>query len=558
MIQNLKSLDDWLSNPKVGEDLKAELRMLSDAEIQEAMGQELKFGTSGLRGIMGAGNGRMNIHTVAKVSQGLSQYLHSLGRAKNICIAYDCRHMSLRFAECAAMVFCANGFTVHMFAELQPTPVLSFAIRRLKAEAGIVITASHNPREYNGYKVYTQYGGQITDQEATAILEEINRCDLFESPRFMPLREAVKEGRLQYISDELLQQYEKCELSLIQDPILLQKAANKLHLIYTPLYGTGCRLVPSVLKRAGFSVSLVEEQQGPSGDFATTPYPNPEALAVYALAQKQAETETDLLLATDPDCDRFGVMARSNDGTFQLLSGNQQAVLICYYLLEHLQQQTPPTGYIYSSNVSTGLLRCLAEQYGVKFEETLTGFKYIAEKVEIRSSSKDRLIFAMEESNGCQVGEFIRDKDGVTGCLLISEVALYYKQNGVTLWEGLEEIYKRFGYYLTETLAFTLDGAAGRIRQHIITEKLRSSWPELLTELDVIECRDYLKGYDELPKSNLLKFYCRNGSWLAIRPSGTEPKLKIYLEAVGEDRFSTEAYLAKMKMQIKTIISSIV
>ena len=551
----LKTIEDWLSCPKVSEALKRELRSLSEEDLLDAMKQELRFGTSGLRGLMGAGNNRMNFHTVAKATQGLSQYLRKTGREPVICVAYDSRGMSRRFAECAAMVLCANGLTVRLFDEIQPTPVLSYAIRELRAGAGIVITASHNPREYNGYKVYTEYGGQITDQEARDILDEIRLCDLFDSPLFMELTEARKNGLLSSIPDALLGRYYAQVLGLSQEPELLRQKAGGYPLLYTPLYGAGKAAVCAVLKQAGFHLELVAAQAGPDGNFETTPYPNPEIPAVYELAKKTAKPDQQLILATDPDGDRFGVMARKKDGEFALLSGNQQAVLICHYLLEHKKKAGDLKGYVYSSNVSSALLRRLAEGYGVCFEETLTGFKYIAERVEARQGNpEERLIFAMEESNGCMAGDFLRDKDGTIGCFLIAEAALYYWQSGISLWEALEKIYQRWGYHLAQTLAIAMPGPAGTQRQREMMERLRLNWPVLLGGLNVKEYRDYSLGLDGLPKTDLLKFILADGSWLALRPSGTEAKLKVYLEAVGATRSMAENRLAEMRTVVERII----
>ena len=470
MANRVKSLDEWINSAKVSAALKDELRALKGEELKSAMESELRFGTSGLRGLMGAGNNRMNFHTVAKATQGLSQYLLHRCGAATVCVAYDTRKMSKRFAECAAMVLCANGFAVNLFPRPMPTPALSFAIRQTGAEAGIVITASHNPREYNGYKVYNSYGGQITEGEAAEILKEIQRCDIFDSPRYMELTEAKASGMLRLLGKELEEKYLFSVKELSLNPDLSRLYGAKLHILYTPLYGAGAYPVKRLLSECGYGLEIVEEQFYANGDFPTTPYPNPEVSAVYELALKQADNKTDILLATDPDGDRFGVMAREQTGKFKLLSGNEQAILICHYLLEQAKVKGGSLGWLYSSNVSTHMIRHLAAAYGACFEETLTGFKYIAEKVEALSLSGGQLVFAMEESNGCMAGDFLRDKDASIGALLISEVALTCKLENKTLWDRLEEIYQKWGYYLSKTFAIPMVGEAGSLKQHEIID----------------------------------------------------------------------------------------
>lgn len=556
MANSVKTMEQWLNSPQVSQKLKDELKALKGEALSDAMEKELEFGTSGLRGLMGAGNNRLNFHTVARASQGLSQYLRECRRTSAVCIAYDTRHMSKRFAECAAMVLCANGFTVHFFAGPMPTPVLSFAIRQLKAGAGIVITASHNPKEYNGYKVYNAYGGQVTGGEATAILEQIRRCDIFDSPRFMDLEEARTRGRLQPIGTALVTDYINAVKSLVQQSASAKEQVRKLRILYTPLYGAAACPVRRILEECGFHVDVVAEQFGADGDFPTTPYPNPEIAAVYDLALRKASSCTDLILATDPDGDRFGSMAKDSSGKFKLLTGNQQSVLICHYLLEQKRAAGQLQGRIYSTNVSTHLLRRLAEAYGVKFEETLTGFKYIGEKAESLSGQGDeRLIFAMEESNGCMAGDFLRDKDAAIGALLISQVALECTIQKKTLWDRLEGIYRQWGYYLAKTMSLPMPGAEGYRRQQVILENLRKNWRQCLTALNAVSIQDYLPGIDGLPPANLLKVICGNGSWLAFRPSGTEEKLKVYVEAIGNSRDEAEEELLRMEGIIAGLIN---
>jgi phosphoglucomutase len=561
MPQEMKSLEQWLESAKVSAALKQQLLDLQEAmlagdraaeeALTECLGEELLFGTSGLRGKMGAGNHRMNYHTVAKATQGLSNYLlEQAGGQPSVCIAYDSRNYSRLFAETAARVLCGNGIQVWMFRELRPTPMLSFAIREKKASGGIVITASHNPREYNGYKVYGRYGGQITGKEARAIQDHIGECDLFDSPRFMELAPAEAAGLFHWIEPALERSYYDLVKLQVSRKAMVAERSGQLHILYTPLYGAGAGPVSLVLRELGFRVDQVAAQMAPDGDFPTTPFPNPERPAVYAMAQELARTIfPDLILSTDPDCDRFGVMVRNQWGEYTQLTGNQQGLLLCEYLLEARRQRIVKTaGYVYSSIVTTDLVPRICAHYGVYHEETLTGFKYSAEKAEAQEKkAAGSFIYAMEESNGCMAGNFVRDKDAVIGSVLIAEAALYYKEKGMTLLDALDRLYKEYGYRSEAVLSFLAAGMHGqRFLRHRMNT-LRLNWQEELAAAGVVSQEDYLLGLKGLPASNVLKYYMEDGSWMAIRPSGTEAKFKIYLSAQGLSKAEADARLEVLR-----------
>lgn len=612
MPHNIKSLEDWLNSPKVSEALKGQLRELQaksqagDPEAREALedslSQELKFGTSGLRGIMGAGNNRMNFHTVAKATQGLAIYLLKHYKDPLVCIAYDSRNMSRRFAEGTAMVLCANGIRVQMFAKLRPTPMLSYAIRKLKAAAGVVITASHNPRQYNGYKVYNSFGGQITGSVAGEILDCIGTCDLFESPKFMSLQAAQEKGLFRWINHDLERSYYDKVKLLVRRKAMVAEYAPRFHIIYTPLYGTGAEPVSQVLSELGFRMDYVAEQMRPNGDFPTTPYPNPEKEPVYKIAREiSTKNMPDLIIATDPDCDRIGVSVRDQYGQYRLLTGNQIGLLMCHYLLEQMkekQQKNTAHGTVYSTVVSTDLLEKICRSNGVKYEALMPGFKYISEKIEaLEKSYPGSFIFGMEESNGYLLGDVSRDKDGVISALLVAEMGLYYKEKSMTLLEALNSIYEQWGYCLEETLFFAMPGQKGQRQIRQIMNRLRCFYSlqkdqgpstegcsnasaeeqtvaafseqaadlklpgylaggKPITEIlpDVVGFKDYLLGIDNLPAGNVIKLYFADNSWLAMRPSGTEAKLKIYLSAKGEDAVLAQMRLLRLKQAAMELV----
>ncbi len=541
-----------------------------DALITECFYQDLQFGTGGLRGQVGAGINRMNIYTVGKATQGLAQYLLKGKAAPSVCIAYDTRNFSLEFAQTAAGVLCANGLRVHLFETTHPTPMLSFAVRQLAADCGIVITASHNPKEYNGYKVYNAAGNQITDEAAAEISAEIAACDIFEDVKLLPLEQALAGGNLSFIGPEVDDAYYAAVKGLILRKSMVRTAAAELNVLYTPLHGSGNVPVRRVLAELGFSsVSVVPEQELPDGNFPTCPYPNPEEPAVYQLAIRQAqESNPDLIFATDPDCDRIGVLTRGENGDYAVLSGNQTGALLCDYLLRSHQElgTMPPAPAVIKTIVTTELAARICAENGAEIVDVLTGFKYIGETIAAwEKDGSHRFVFGFEESYGCLAGSFVRDKDAVIAAALIAEMALYYKKNDKTLAQALEELDARYGCYREKLLAVTLPGLDGRQRIAAIMEDLRGHYREKLAAAVVRSVEDYLSCERRdlvsgqltkinLPQADVLKFFFENGS-LVLRPSGTEPKIKLYLSAFAQTPQEADAQLAHLGSLAQEILA---
>jgi phosphoglucomutase len=538
-------------------ELRAELEAIvgDEAAISDRFWRHLEFGTGGLRGVMGAGTNRMNVCTVARATQGLADYLRENG-GDSVCIAYDTRNMSRAFAHTAAETLCGNGIRVFLFGDVRPTPMLSFAVRQKRAAAGIVITASHNPKEYNGYKVYGSDGGQITDGAAEAILA---RIDAHEAPGFvnsLPLEEARVAGILCDLGDVDEIYFEKVK-SLILRPALLREKARDLKILYTPLHGSGNMPVRRVLRELGFvDVETVQEQELPDGDFPTAPYPNPENPEVFDLAIKRAkETAPDLIFATDPDCDRIGVLARDAAGGFFVLNGNQTGALLCDYILSTRAELgiLPENAAVVKTIVTTELVRAVCERYGVALIDTLTGFKYIGEKIgEWERTGEHTFVFGFEESYGYLAGDFVRDKDAVIAAALIAEMTLYHKSRGFSLAEALDELHARYGFTDENLLSVIMEGETGQGRANAIMAALRAGGAGAFPGEDVVAVEDYKSsvrrdartGAEEaiaLPKSNVLKFLFADKSWLALRPSGTEPKIKTYIGAVGASKREASA-----------------
>ena len=557
----------WLARPDMPEDLARELREIENDEdaVKDRFWRHLEFGTGGLRGIIGAGTNRMNVYTVGRASQGLADYLRGICGDPSVCIAYDTRHMSKEFASKAAEVFCSNGIRVLMFESVRPTPMLSFAVRLHKANAGIVITASHNPKEYNGYKVYGPDGGQLTDEAAAAVFARIEQADIFvNSPP------PVNPDLLSCMGEETdSQYYEKVKSLIIRDKLVAAKA-GELKILYSPLHGTGNIPVRRVLDELGFShLSVVEEQERPDSDFPTVPYPNPEEPAAFALAIEKARTETpDLVFATDPDCDRIGILAREKDGGFSVLSGNQVGALLCDYILSSKRETgiSPPNAAVVKTIVTSDLIRVICDFYGAALADTLTGFKYIGEKAgEWEQSGEYIFQFGLEESCGYLSGNFVRDKDAVIAAALAAEMTLYYKEQGLSLSDALQRLYERFGHTKEKLLSYTMPGQDGAARIDTIMENLRTNYKDIFADGDVAVFEDYRcqtraiseKGTIEkitLPQSNVLKFIFSDKSWLVLRPSGTEPKIKLYLMATGPGGAEVDARLARLVEIADTIM----
>lgn len=568
-----KRYEDWLENPYFDENTKNELRRIADdeKEIEERFYKELEFGTGGLRGIIGAGTNRMNIYTVRKATQGLANFiLKENAEKKGVAVAFDSRNMSLEFAQEAALCLAANGIKAYVFSSLRPTPMLSFALRTLGCTAGIVITASHNPPEYNGYKVYWEDGAQITYPKDVQIIEEVNAVTDYAGAKTMSRKEAEAAGLYQVIGDEIDDQYMKALKSLVIHPEIIREEAQNLKIVYTPLHGTGNIPVRRILKELGFeNVYVVKEQELPDGDFPTVSYPNPEDKNAFCLALKLAkEKDADIVLATDPDADRLGVYAKNTKtGEYQSFTGNMSGMLILEYILSQRKEQgtLPENGAVVTTIVSGKMSKEIAKDYGMTLIETLTGFKYIGEQIKFFEQKQDyEYVFGYEESYGCLVGTHARDKDAIVAVMALCEAAAYYKNKGLTLWDQMINIYEKYGYYKEGQVAITMKGAEGAGKIAKMMDDLRNNTPSKIGNWTVLEARDYKK--DEcvnmvtgdkhstgLPNSNVLYYDLSDNAWCCARPSGTEPKIKFYMGVKGssiEDAAAKEEALKKAVMEL--------
>lgn len=548
----------WLKYAVEDKDLIEELKEMQEdgAKQEDAFYRNLEFGTGGLRGVIGAGTNRMNIYTVAKASQGLAEYVKNHGgQKKGIAVSYDSRIKSDVFARVAAQVFAGNGIQVYIYDELMPTPCLSFAVRRLGCEAGIMITASHNPSKYNGYKVYGSDGCQITTEAAAAILDEIEAVDIFEGILKMNFDEAVDCGRIRWISSEVTADFVDCVKS--QSVLGPQDAADRdVAIIYSPLNGTGLKPVLRTLKESGFTnITVVKEQEQPDGHFPTCPYPNPEIREAMALGIEYAkERDADLLLATDPDCDRVGIAVKDEQGNHVLLSGNETGMLLLDYICSRRRANgtMPEHPVMIKTIVTIDMAERIAAHYGVETKNVLTGFKFIGEQIGLleEKGQESSYIFGFEESYGYLSGSYVRDKDGVNAAFLICEMFAYYKAQGISLWQKLKELYQTYGYCLNTLHSFTFEGAAGFLRMKEIMASLRQGI-DMIGGKRVLECLDYSRGLDGLPKSDVLKFMLEDYCSVVIRPSGTEPKMKVYLSVSAEDMEMAGRIEAEMAESLK-------
>ena len=527
----------WCSLAVEDQDLVVELSNIKNNEekIEDAFYRNLEFGTGGLRGVIGAGTNRMNIYMVRKASQGLSNYLNKRYKTPSIAISYDSRIKSTLFANTAAEVFAANGIKVFIYKELMPTPCLSYAVRELHCSAGIMVTASHNPSKYNGYKVYGEDGCQITTVAAKEILDEIDALDVFNDPIHGDYVAFLKDNKIEIISDNLYTSFiERVKKeSLLKD----EKIDKSVRIIYSPLHGTGLKPVTRILKESGYSdVIVVKEQEEPDGNFTTCPYPNPEIREAMSLGIEYAQKyKADLLVATDPDCDRVGIAVKDND-KYTLLSGNQVGVLlldyICSQRIKHHNMPKDPVAI--KTIVTTDMAKEIANHYGVEVKEVLTGFKFIGEQILYleQQNKEDSYIFGFEESYGYLSGGYVRDKDAVNGVFLIVEMFAYYKSIGVSLIDKLSDLYKQFGYYSNYLNSYEFDGVKGFKRMQEIMEMFRYKMTSL-GKYKIVDIIDYQLGINGLPKSNVLKIMLDGGSTLVVRPSGTEPKIKVYISIKG-------------------------
>lgn len=521
-------------------ELSAELSAIAgdEAEIEDRFYRELEFGTGGLRGVLGAGTNRMNLYTVAKATQGYSNYLRKNARNPSVAIAYDSRIHSDLFARTAAAVFAANGIQAHIYSKLMPTPALSFAVRDLNCCGGVVITASHNPARYNGYKVYGPDGCQITTRAARAIQSEIGAVDPFEDVRWADFEEQLARGTISYIGEDTVKRYLQ---AVGTASVLPSEAPRDVAIVYTPLNGAGISCVPRCLEGHGFTnITIPAEQREPDGNFPTCPYPNPEVREALTVGLDWAErTGSDLLLATDPDCDRVGAAVRTADG-YTLISGNEMGVLLLDFICKMRRKNgtMPQNPVAVKTIVTTPMAARVAERYGVELIDVLTGFKFIGEQIGLleRKGGEKRYVFGFEESYGYLSGSFVRDKDAVNASLLICEMFAYYKAQGQSLADVLDGLYRTYGYYESRLLSFTFEGSSGFAEMQGRMDALRTRPPAEIGGFPVENRMDYLTEGTGLPKSNVLRFFLSGGLEAAVRPSGTEPKLKVYLTAVGKDR----------------------
>lgn len=567
--------DLWMNSASIDENTKEELRAISDEkEIEDRFYKDLEFGTGGLRGVIGAGSNRLNVYTVGKATQGFANYLNNHGKNPKVAIAYDSRNMSAEFAEYAGRVLAGNGIKVYLYDKLTPTPMLSFAVRELGCDGGIVLTASHNPKEYNGYKVYGSDGCQVTDVAANEIIGYVNKVDTFNDVVVMGKTESIENGFINYIGNEMYEAYiERVKGLTIRDELVKEHAAD-LKIIYTPIHGTGNIPVRMILDKLGYKqVEIVKEQEIPDGNFPTAPYPNPEDSKVFKLALEMAKDfNPDIILGTDPDCDRIGAVVKDNSGDYRVLTGNQVGVLLTHYIVSSLKDinKLTPAGTIIKTIVSTDMVKPICKDYGVKLEEVLTGFKYIGELIKNFESTPDenKFLLGFEESYGYLAGDFVRDKDAVVAAMLICEMTLYYKSIGKTLYEGLIDLYNKYGYYKEKLISIELKGKEGQEKIGEIIEFFRNEDIKTFGDYKVAVKEDYklstrinIEANSEeeitLPKSNVLKFICDNSCYFVVRPSGTEPKMKIYLGVTGEGEKSAEDNLKYLEENVLKSINSL-
>ena len=568
--------ESWLADPYFDEGTKAELLSIKedDQEIKERFYKNLEFGTAGLRGIIGAGTNRMNMYTVRKATQGLANYIKKQeSEAMGVAIAFDSRRMSPEFASEAACCLAANGIKAYLFESLRPTPELSFAVRELGCTAGINITASHNPPEYNGYKVYWADGAQITPPHDSGIMDEVLAVTDYSKVLTMDKEEAISKGLCMIIGKDIDDKYIACLKEQVKHPEAIKAMAKELKIVYTPLHGTGNIPARRILSELGFeNVYVVPEQELPDGEFPTVSYPNPEADEAFELGLKLAkEIDADLVLATDPDADRLGVRVKDKDGVYHTLTGNMSGCLLAEYTIgqtKALKGSLPEDGALVKTIVTTNMADAIAKGYGIRLIECLTGFKYIGQQIlGFETSGKGTYLFGLEESYGCLIGTYARDKDAIVATMALCEAAAYYKTQGKTLWDAMIDMYEKYGYYIDDVKSISLAGIEGLEKIQSIMETLRTDPPKEIAGLTVISARDYKKNEivdtrtgevkpTGLPSSNVLYYNLTDDAWLCVRPSGTEPKIKFYYGIKGSSMEDADAKSAAMKDAIETLIAS--
>ena len=544
----LEKYNEWCTSEIFDAETQAELKSITDEnEIKDRFYKNLEFGTAGLRGVIGAGTNRMNKYTVTQATQGLANYIKKVGAEnRGVAIAYDSRNMSIEFSTWAALCLNANGIKTYRFESLRPTPELSFAVRHLNCIAGIVITASHNPAEYNGYKVYWEDGAQIVPPVDKNIMDEVKAVTDFGSIKEMSIEDAKSQGLYTEIGENVDKCYIEELKKLVLNKDVISKVQKDLKIVYTPLHGTGNLPVQRILKEIGFeNVYVVPEQEQPDGNFSTVTYPNPEDKKAFELALNLAKNvDADIVLATDPDADRLGIYAKDvKTGEYMPFTGNMSGLLIAEYELSQKKEKgiLPENGALITTIVSSNMAGAMAKEYGIKLIEVLTGFKYIGEQMKIFEQTKEyEYLFGYEESYGCLIGTHARDKDAIVAVMALCEAAAYYKDKNLTLWDQMINIYEKYGYYKEGQISITMKGIDGAEKIKAILDNLRNNAPRTIGNYKVIEARDYLLGTVEnyeknekssttLPKSNVLYYQLENDAWVCVRPSGTEPKIKFYV-----------------------------
>ncbi|QUI21389.1 phospho-sugar mutase [Vallitalea pronyensis] len=564
-MTHLDKYTSWLESDYFDEATKQELMTIKEDEtdIEERFYKDLEFGTGGLRGVIGAGTNRMNIYTVRKATQGLANYIRQEGDAaadKGVVIAYDSRRMSPEFSDEAALVLAANGIKAYVFESLRPTPELSFAVRELNAVAGIVVTASHNPPEYNGYKVYWEDGAQITSPRDVAIIAEVGKVKDYAHVKTMDKQAAIEKGLYEVIGQDMDDDYMEALKKQLINPEVIQAEADDFTIIYTPLHGTGNIPVRRILKEIGFNkVLVVPEQELPDSDFSTVGYPNPEDIKAFELGiQLGQEKDGDIILATDPDADRLGVLVK-HDGAYEALTGNMIGVLLLDYILGQKKEKgiLPANGAVIETIVTTNMAKAITAHYDMALIEVLTGFKYIGEKIkEFEEDKSFDYLFGFEESYGCLIGTHARDKDAVVATMLVCEMGAYYKQKGMTLYDALMKAYEKYGYYKETLEAITLKGIEGVNKIKHILSTLRANPPKHIGDVDIVKATDYMEDTD-LPKSNVLYYELADESWFCVRPSGTEPKVKFYFGVKDPTSEEASAHLETFVAGVMALIKEI-
>lgn len=569
----LEKYNEWLNDPAIDEETKEELRSIKDdeSEIQDRFYKDLEFGTAGLRGVIGNGSNRMNKYTVTKATQGLANYIKMHNpENKGVAISYDSRHMSKEFSEFTALCLNANGIKTYVFESLRPVPELSFAVRQLKCIAGVMITASHNPPKYNGYKVYWEDGAQIVAPHDKGIITEVNNIKGFSDIKTMSKEEAEKADLYHVIGKEIDDEYIKTLKNLVLNLDTIKRVQKDVKIVYTPLHGAGNMPVQRILKEIGFeNVYVVPEQEKPNGDFPTVSYPNPEDPKAFELALKLAKkVDADIVLATDPDADRLGVYAKdTKTGEYKCFTGNMSGLLIGEYELSQKKEKgiLPKNGVMIKTIVSSNMADAVAKEYNVKLIEVLTGFKYIGEQIKLFEKNKNyEYLFGFEESYGCLVGTHARDKDAIVAVMALCEAAAYYKSKGITLWDQMINMYKKYGYYKEGLISITMKGAEGASKIQKMLEDMRKNPPKELAGLKVVSSMDYStgKGYDyvkdeetntNLPKSNVLYYNLEDSAWCCVRPSGTEPKIKFYVGVKGNSMEDAEVKLNNLREEFNKL-----